>query len=143
MSILFKYLGLSFGNSNKIKGCIKEILKLVSIIRRKRKKVLAKYDNDSLIFAATGALQINKINKDLEEYLMTLDDNTLLRIVAAMFYGKFSDASLMDKYDMCVELAWSKKKFVHVILTLIPDCDLYFKEALRKAKKEGIDLNNF
>jgi len=129
--------------SNTVTNCIQEILKYVTEISRKRQMLLDKYDNSSMSMAAIGAIQLNEAKKDLNEYLITLDHELLLKIEAVMFFGKFTDQDIEDKYNMCATMGQSKEDIVDMILSLAPECEYYFEHAIQQAKEKGINLDRF
>jgi hypothetical protein len=145
MGWLNKFFGKEVApqGSNTVTNCIKEILKYVSEISKKHQMIADKYDNSSMSMAVIGALQLKEADKDLNEYLTTLDHEVLLKIEAVMFFGKFLNQDINDKYNMCVNLGQSKEDIVDLILSLTPACELYFEYALQQAKEKGINLDKF
>ncbi len=143
MGFLKKLFGANERTNDTVTNCIKEILKYVSEISKKCQMIEDKYDNSSMSMAAIGALQLNEAKKNLNEYLTTLDYEVLLKIEAVMFFGKFENQDINDKYNMCVDLEQSKEDIVDQILTLTPECKLYFEYAIQQAKEKGINLDKF
>ena len=129
--------------TDTVTNCIKGILKYVSEIRKQHQMIVDEYDDSSMSMAAIGALKLNEAKEDLNEYLTTLDYEVLLKIEAVMFFGKFVNQDIDDKYKMCVDLGQSKEDIVDLILGLTPACELYFEYAIQQAKEKGIDLDHF
>lgn len=125
-----------------VTNCVKEVLKYLSDLSIKHKAIAEEYDNSSMSMAAIGAMKLIGEKKELSNYLTTLDYEMLLKIEAIMFFGKFTNQNINEKYKMCVDMEQTKDDIVEQIVDLAPACESYFEYAIQQAKQKGINLDN-
>jgi hypothetical protein len=85
---------------------------------------------------------INAAEVELEEYLDSLDLDTLRRIEALMYSGR-GDGSAVELRQQLAKSHPSKEDVVRTIMEKRVSFDPYFDRGLNRAKADGIDLDSF
>jgi hypothetical protein len=90
---------------------------------------------------AVRLLESNREEERLKTYLGTIDYETLLRLVALMYFGRDRDASFSDKLAAVRRRKMARSDMVRTILEKVPACGRYFIDGVDRLREEGVDVH--
>jgi hypothetical protein len=86
-------------------------------------------------------LDINREEEKLRAYLGTIEYETLLKLVALMYFGRDRDASFSEKLEGVRRRKAARVDLVRTILDKMPSCGRYFTDAAERLREEGVDID--
>ena len=93
------------------------------------------------IQTAMRLLEINREEEKLKAYLGTIEYETLLKLVALLYFGRDRDASFSEKLDGVRRRKVARSDMVRNILEKVPSCGRYLTDAVERLREEGVDVH--
>jgi hypothetical protein len=128
---------------------VREILRAIPAIQAEDVRLDERHGIDQAVglrpFDEQSTIRMLEINREadkLRAYLGTTDYETLLKLVALMYFGRDRDATFAEKLDYFRRRREARSDIIRSILEKVPACGRYFVDGVERLQEEGAEVNS-